>query len=90
MSIAPQSVHSALQQKINSLQVHSSSVNVYLSLLQSLHLNDAVDVFEEKRLKKEVSEVEAIQFLRGLFIAHEQLAKKQGVMYLPQKSHSSL
>lgn len=84
LSIAPKSVHTTVQQKINNLSIHTSSASSYFSLLQDLQLNDAIDVFEEQWMKNKISDDESIHFLRGLFIAHEHLAKKQGVLYLPR------
>ena len=55
----------------------------YLQLLQQEQLQEAVDTFNETWKSGHTSDDQAVQFLRGLFIAHEHSAKKQGQLYLP-------
>ena len=83
LSIAPKVVHSSVQQKISSLHIRTSSGGTYLLLIQKMMLEEAVEDFYEQWVERKTSDDESIQFVRALFIAHEHLAKKKGVLYLP-------
>ena len=87
LSQAPTVVHSTLKQKIASLQIPLATSTTrfdHLKLIQEFKLAEAVESFSQIWNKGRTSDDDAIQFLRGLFIAHEHLAKKQGLLYLPQ------
>ena len=82
---APKAIQANLRQKISTLlPTVTSKSPKYLTLLQQFKLSEAVVAFTETWSNKSVTDDQAIQFLRGLFIAHEHLAKKQGQMHLPQ------
>lgn len=85
---APQEIHESILQKIKSLIISEESTatntpSTYLALLQQEKLQPAVEDFHTAWLGGSINEDQAIQFLRGLFIAHEHSAKKQGQLYLP-------
>ncbi len=84
---APEVVHDSLKKKIASLQptvANPTNHSDYFKLIQECKLSEAVESFEQSWFKGQTTDNDAIQFLRGLFIAHEHLAKKQGLLYLPQ------
>ena len=86
---APKTIHESILAKINTLIIPEDSTNpakstTYLQLLQQEQLQEAVDTFNEAWHSGHTTDDHAVQFLRGLFIAHEHSAKKQGQLYLPR------
>ena len=86
---APPETHDSISRKINTLVIpNKSSVSTtsatYITLLQQEKLQAAVDSFNTVWCAGSINEDQAVQFLRGLFIAHEHSAKKQGQLYLPK------
>ena len=86
---APKDIHDSIIEKIDTLvipDVSTSETNAstYLVLLQREQLQESVDTFNEIWRSGNTNDDQAVQFLRGLFIAHEHSAKKQGQLYLPK------
>jgi len=88
LSIAPKETHTAILSKINTLVIPERSKEpigqTFMTLLQQEKLQEAVDAFDTVWRQKGIDDDMAVQFLRGLFIAHEHTAKKQGQLYLPR------
>jgi tetratricopeptide (TPR) repeat protein len=87
LKMAPPKTHDSIISKINTLIIPNQTTAIkehtYIALLQQEQLQAAVDNFNAEWLTGSVNEEQAVQFLRGLFIAHEHSAKKQGQLYLP-------
>lgn len=83
-SMAPTPVHADIQQKLKTLSPLQKQIPAYLTLLQQLEVSKATQAFEVEWQHNQITEDDAIQFLRALFIAHEHLAKKHGQMHLPK------
>ena len=86
---APKSVHESIMAKISTLVLSEESTTysksmTYLHLLKQEKLQEAVENFNDLWTSGNITDDQAIQFLRGLFIAHEHSAKKQGQLYLPR------
>jgi tetratricopeptide (TPR) repeat protein len=78
----PKGLHPSILLKIASLNTHQASSVTHHTLLQQFKLPEAVDAFTEAWNNGTTTEDDAVIFIRGLFIAHEHLAKKQGQMHL--------
>lgn len=77
-------LHPRLTAKLNTLVFRDSKAVDYMSQLHAFEFDAAIASFEQARGEGQVSEQDSITFLRTLFIAHETLAKKQGMLYIPQ------
>ena len=80
---APTSLHQSIVLKIESLTPVQPDLEPHHRFLQQFKLSAAVDAFTDAFNNGTISEDDSIIFLRGLFIAHEHLAKRQGQMHLP-------
>jgi len=59
-----------------------STVPAYWSKIQQKDIGGAIDIFEAAMERGEIDEEKAIAFLRAVFMVHEELAKKRGLLYL--------
>lgn len=81
---APVSTHANIRNKMGTLRPSTTHHLAYQTLVHRLELPEAVAAFDDAWQRGTVTESDAVNFLRALFIAHEHLAKKQGQMQLPK------
>ena len=88
LKMAPKDTHSAIVSKVKTLLIPQDSEaplsDAFMQLLQQEKLQDAVAAFDRAWRNQDIDDDVSVQFLRGLFIAHEHTAKKQGQLYLPR------